>query len=784
MMPLRLVAVLLLTIALAGCGGGPGVRTEVLSLDQGAVADSMAFAGTLAAFASQPDSARVAARDGAEKIAKSWHKFEAEAKDVARSELDHWFYRDDPPQYGSLGFGLGNTILALKEATDLDPSFAEGWAAMGALSSQIGDLLSAEKYLSHAQAAALAAEKPLDSNILLQIYRDRAWALRDLTRWGEGLEIVRQGLEQYPGDPDLLLVKGLLLADAGRYSEAVSLAVRMKPQEYPRYDFIYRGLKMQKSAYANNWIRAMALFAVGDVDLAYHKLGDLDLYAYRARVPHSARFWRDAALLAELVDDPKAPLYYAVGFVTRPYKNFYPAGANNVSPQVLDIPSARLPVFTSFGPRFYIGGSPFAYVGLQINLMVDAMGSQQGAQAAGRALQMLDLMEKRHIRPDVCHALRGRIYFANDDFALARREMVLAQTSFMKSGRTDAVTALLQGLLDLRDKHYPAAETHFRQSVAADSTSALTWRSLAVACVKQDKKSSAEQAMDRAVTLDPWNISGLYNRGLFRLQSGKLGPATADLQRALSLDPENREVQRLRDMVLAAAHQAGADSATIQAVTMGTPLDDAMSPAQSLDRLQAEVDAMFTLPDSLRVSDAEADRRIEILMSRYVRDRDPVTRAVLALALIDHRKFVEAQSLLAPGWGIDLNSDEELMLLYVDHQIGERNRVEQVIHEVIGSGPGHENPYHAIMAANEMRSSTNPQAFDVRDRKTHGFFGFTSEARQVVPTIKVRPQVILDIELYRLYASDPMMDQAVWGMSQTPVTGTSYGPGTGSAGGK
>ncbi len=776
-MRILLVPILLLSLVLTGCANGPGVRSAARVLDQTAVSDSLAFALTLDAFSALSDSSRMAAQQAAQEITSSWRDFEGEAKVAADSEFDHLAYRDDPPHFNFLGFGLGNSLLDLKKATKLDPSFAEGWAAMGALSTQVGDVLSAQNYLNHAQAAADASSTPLDPVIQLQIFRDRAWVLRDLALWEKGLDLVDQGLDFRHGDPDLMLVKGLLLAGAGRYSEAISLAVRMKPVEYPQYDFIYRGLKTQTSAYANNWIRAMALLAVGDVDLAYAKIGDLDLYMYRGRLPHSARFWRDAGLLAELAGDPNAPLYYAVGFVTRPYKYFYPASANNITPQVLDIPSSNLPVFTSFGPRFYLGGSPFTYVGMQINMMVAGLFSQQRSAAAGRALQMLDLLERRHIRPDICHALRGRIYFANEDFQLATQELTLAQEAFRADDETDAPTSLFLGLLAMRDKQYSAAQKHFLESVTADSTSALTWRSLAVSSAKLGQQDRAGRAMDRAVELDPWNVSGLYNRGLFRLQNGKLGPATADLQRALSIDPENHEVQHVGDLILTTARHAGADSAYIEAVAMGTPMGETANPAQLLANLQSEIDGMFTVPDSLRVSDAESEERISTLMNRYMLSRDPVTRAVLALALIDHSKFIEAQSLLAPGWGVDLSPDEELMLLYVDHQIGEQRRAEQVIQTVLRGNLGRENPYHIVQAANVIRNSTDPVATDPVSPNTHGFFGWWRDSKHSYGTIVGRSKFIQDLDLFRGYAGDRLFDQAVWGMSQTPITGTGYGVG-------
>jgi len=777
-----MVPALALVLLLIGCAGGPGGHdtfTASPTLEQAAIPDSLAFVRTLAEYASRPDSVRSVNRARAEKIAASWREFEGQAKNLAKSEVDQRSFEDSPPSTSMLGFGLGNSLLDLKRATDLDPAFAEGWAAMGKLSAVAGDLHSAGKYLARARTAALQAPDPPDDTILLQIYREQAWVLRDLACWPAGLDLVEQGLERWPGDPDLMLVKGLLLAGAGRCTEAMDLAVRMQPMEYPRYDFIYRGLMAQKSAYANNWIRAMALLQIGETEMAYHKLGDLDLYAYRARIPHSARYWRDAALLAELMDDPKAPLYYAVGFVTRPYRNFYPVMAANITSQVQDVPDPRLPVFTSFGPRFYIGGSPFSYVGLQINMMAQAPAGPCRTEASGRALQMLDYLEKLAIRPAVCRALRGRVYYANDDFQPARIELSAADEAFRSSGRPDATTSLLLGMIDLQSGDYLQAQDNFLHALEADSTSAICWRSLAIAYARQGRKGRAEKAMDRAVALAPWNVAGLYNRGLFRLQDGRLGPAAADLQRALAVAPDNREVQHLRDLVLDAAKQAGVDSATVVEFARGVPLGVAANPDSITADLQREIDAMFVVPDSLRMDDREADRRIEVLLDRYLRHEEPVTRGVLALALIDRRRFPEAQALLAPHWGRDLSPAEQIMLLYTDHQLGEIARADHLVRDVIGSRFTGENPGRLLKETRDFRTSTNPPAFDPQTDNVHGFFGWWLDARHNSLVIENRPKIVYDMALYRMYGKDPLFEDAVWGLSQTPESGVGYGPGTG-----
>ena len=97
--------------------------------------------------------------------------------------------------------------------------------------------------------------------------------------------------------------------------------------------------------------------------------------------------------------------------MTRPYQNFYPVSAHNVAPQVLDLPDERMPVFLGFGLRYYVGGSPLVYVGTQLNSMAMAYGEAERLKAGGRALQMLDILQRRNVRPDLCHAWRGRIFY-------------------------------------------------------------------------------------------------------------------------------------------------------------------------------------------------------------------------------------------------------------------------------------------------------------------------------------------------------------------------------------
>ena len=778
-------------VLVAACAGR-GTYTVATATDPepafGAAGDDTTrFAGALAVHGRLPAAEQAAARAEAQRIAASWRDFEREAREDFDSHFRHWYYREYPATMDHLGIGLPNAIFDLQEATGVDPSFAEAWGALGRLTLEAGDLASARRYLDNARMAArteAAAGRPLDPAVQLRICRDRAWALRDLALWDEGLVAADEGLALRRGDPELTLVKGLLLADAGRYQEAVQLAARMPALEYPRYDFIYRGFKQQTSAFANNWIRAQALLARGQVADAYWMLGDLDLYAYRGLLPFAPRYWRDAGLIAELHGDPKACLYYAVGYVTRPYQNFYPVSAHSVAPQVLDLPDERMPVFLGFGLRYYVGGSPLVYVGTQLNSMAMAYGQAERLKAGGRALQMLDILQRRNVRPDLCRAWRGRIFFAGGDYGPARAELDTARAAFAALGRVDATTSLLLGLIAMRDERWPEAETVLAEAAAADTASALAWRSLGVAHARAGHPDAAARAMDRALGLDRFAVAGWYNRGLLRLQQQQFPGAVHDLERARQLDPDNREVQRLLQMAAAGHRAQGGDPV---AVVTGPPPGFSADPDTLLARLESELAGAFSPPDSLRADHPGADQRLADLETEYLRDPRPATRELLAAAYLDRNLLPTLQALLAPGWGVDLSANEELMLLWADHSLGEAARAEEAARLLLATGAGRGRPWLLLVAADAMRTSTDPVGTDNVAPNTHGYFGWWRDARLAYRESDSagarRPSLAgYAAALHKLYKDDPLFEQAVWGLPDTPLMTGNFSVGAGTGG--
>ena len=744
---MKLMAVIcLLGLLMLGCGCGPGLDEVAVETDpyqeigqgeRGSGTETSDFAAELAAHLVLPAPQRARLREQAEGELIDWEKFEGLAHHNYERNYRRWYYAGLARDRTFFGDGLMNSIRELSAATRIDPSFTEAWAGLGHLCLEIGDLNTGLRSLDNARLTVrqrAAAGDPVPQDLELAVLIDRAWALRDMGRWEEGLEAVSEGLESSPGHPDLVLIKGLMLAGAGRYVEATSLAVRMEPISYRMVTEFYRGIRHRDSDYANRWIRSQALLAVGDIQGARHVLGAMEFYPYRHGLPHMVRFWNDVGVVAELAGDPEADVYYAISFISNPYFSYFPHGADNLGSLVLDVPDPRLPYFTSFGSRFYLAGSPFSYIAAQMNLMAGATFPQQKAKAAWRALQMLEITERRHIRPDVCRALRGRVYFNAEDYAEAAVELASARESFAAAGLVDPGTSLLLGMLGLKDKDYRGAVPFLEEAVAADPESAVGWRSLGIVYAHGGRFEEASGAMDRALALEPRSVEGLYNRGLLSLQKQDFAAAVADLEAAWKLSPDDREVQRLLQMAAAGSRgQDGTDGSRSWAGYSSSVVDSlglrslTGDPEQLLAGLEADIQAFFSVPDSMAAALSDSVGLIRRLEERYALSADPRDRKALALALIDKAEFTQAQVLLAPGWGQDLDPQEEVMLLYVDRVLGQQERAERLAAAILRGEAGAGNPYILPFLTLKLRNDTRVGASEVLKDLLKWCFSATTE---------------------------------------------------------
>ena len=87
----------------------------------------------------------------------------------------------------------------------------------------------------------------------------------------------------------------------------------------------------------------------------------------------------------------------------------------------------------------------------------------------------------------------------------------------------------------------------------------------------------------------------------------------------------------------------------------------------------------------------------------------PRVRRAICMA-IDRKELVKAQVLLAPGWGADLEPEEEIMLLYTDRMLGEQERARILAQQLVVGEAGTGNPYIWALTALTMRD--DPRAMD------------------------------------------------------------------------
>jgi hypothetical protein len=135
-----------------------------------------------------------------------------------------------------------------------------------------------------------------------------------------------------------------------------------------------------------------------------------------------------------------------------------------------------------------------------------------------------------------------------------------------------------------------------------------------------------------------------------------------------------------------------------------------VEPDSLLASLEAEIEGFFAVPDSLAPEIEGHEDALANLEARYEREKDPQIRKMLALAYIDRQEFLNTQELLAPGWGVDLGPDEEIMLLYVDRMLGEQARARLLAEQLVTGQASTENPYVWALTALTIRD--DPRAYD------------------------------------------------------------------------
>ncbi len=442
-------------------------------------------------------------------------------------------------------------IRKLHRAVNTDPTHAEAWCELGLLQDLIGDFDRARLSQASALRAIPHDRRPFDRIELETICRiGAAWACRDLGLWSEGLG----WLEVAPGSlgeraQEATLVEGLLLAGAGRFSEAFDRSMDLGAIRYEHKGYKRRGFGKVASNYGRAWIQGMAWLRNGEPDMAYHALGVL--LQTRIDVPFMRRYWNDVGLICELSGHRDLAIdAYGLALVgERIMLPYLPWEGFSTAPVILGEPHLKTPYFTVFDSN-YFAGSLFSFAA---QLMSECGIAEDPGLCASRgrdAEQAFTICMRRGIHPTLAQALRGRTRFFVGDMAGAERDLLAACSRLDSLATPDAASCLILGTVQLSDDRADEATFWLSRAVEADPEMAGAWRTLGAALAMRGRADEALAAMDRALDLDPESSAGWYNRGLLHAEQDHWARASVDLGVAVRLAPW---LTKARDMLQRAA---------------------------------------------------------------------------------------------------------------------------------------------------------------------------------------------------------------------------------------
>ena len=104
-----------------------------------------------------------------------------------------------------------------------------------------------------------------------------------------------------------------------------------------------------------------------------------------------------------------------------------------------------------------------------------------------------------------------------------------------------------------QDGHFQASLDIFERLAAMDPSEAYFQTALGACYLALEELDKAEAFFNRAIELDPTDITPFVNRGEVHLRQGKVMEAARDFNHAVSLDPEGKDPLSARARMLAAA---------------------------------------------------------------------------------------------------------------------------------------------------------------------------------------------------------------------------------------
>jgi tetratricopeptide (TPR) repeat protein len=621
------------------------------------------------------------------------------ATEAGQDNLDLWLTNPDawtPYRTYRVMPALGDVIEHLDVALGLDPTRGDLWLARARILDVVGDERRARQSYVMGWEVVTRARDAQDDPVRLK--RDlavgAAWIERDAGWFDEGLAwLDRLRNIDLDDDSEYQLLRGLLLAGRGDLEEAMRVSYGIPPVELPVVSQLglegFRGRKTEPTDLLKRWLQAEVWFRRGHPDLAWHALGEIP--TWRRVVPLAHRLWQDLGLYAEIDGDGRSNLMYALSYLRRPYRKSLIPTPLSSDQVILGLPK-RTANFYRLPSGGYHGGSIFAYAASSTMLAL-TRGMGMGADRRYfQAQEALNVCIRRGIYPEEALALRGRLRFSRGYYVLAEVDLAAARAAFAEHDEVEPWTSYLLGLVAVGRERPEEAIALLEEAVHADRDLAGAWNALGVARLQLGDTDLARLAFDRAVELDPHDHMAWFNRGLLRAQIGDLAGGLDDFERAARLDPQNERLMRVIQLANVAQRQGRVFLPGLDDAGMWTPApvdvhaheDGAFAPRSPLGsevwykHLQQVLDE--GLDEAGLVARAEGFDAAQLaqIQREYEEHPTPQRRKVLAFGFAWHDLPEEAQRVLAPHWGRDLDRDEMLLLLWLDQRTGEERRLAEL----------------------------------------------------------------------------------------------------------
>lgn len=419
-----------------------------------------------------------------------------------------------------------STMQTLSAAAGLAPDDPGLWLRLADHCTRIGDHGRALLCLRAGYAALPLADPDRRRDLRLDLILALAMTHRDRGEWASARAWADSATAMEPQERRVLTVRGLTLADHGDVQGAVNAAVRLETAHAFWYEW--------------RWVRGMASFARGDVAEAYHWLREA-----RPRRPYAARFWSDLAMVCErlgLQGEAARFAGYAHDALDLP-----PGTTGRVEATVPwpgDDEPLRLPLWSAYD-GWPAAGSRLGWALAAADSALAAASPARRAHWSDRASGLLSYCIRRGFAPRRCRELRGLVYAGMGADELARHDLRRALQTVSVLDVVDARVPAVQGRLLLKDGRWLEAMPLLREAVAREPRNAVAWGDYGLSLLMIRRTEEGEEALGRAMELDPALAAPWYNRGLARFHAGRWAEAVVDLERAHALAPLNQEIEAL-----------------------------------------------------------------------------------------------------------------------------------------------------------------------------------------------------------------------------------------------